>query len=268
MLGHYREILRDTTGEVFSIKPAPSSRESLKTMLDFSSETPKRERLQAFLELVRTVSPENFEEKIVDKWGHRFRSIPLAEGYNLHESYFSEGGVSRVFFLESEDSDKKSWVLKLPKNENIPAEEYIRQQRSEFLEIKETFSSLPDLVLDEEYFIMEGRRGNPTAATLQEYRGNLKDVFSEISDVEMQELFTEYPHLKEEVQLFTDIFDSDPDLLLQELDLLGPRNLCIDFDKEGPHLRLIDPHYRTSIYRSEETRNEIEQRASYLKALL
>jgi hypothetical protein len=133
------------------------------------------------MRLLKSVSPDRIVASASERWGHSFRSFPLSSNYELFPRPIGEGGVNRVFFLESKLADQGSWVLKLPKLAQNSPLEYGRAQRAEYLEIKQKFFSLPDLVLDEHYFVMEGRNGEPLWLFYRSIKGILRIFLKRLS---------------------------------------------------------------------------------------
>lgn len=262
----YGEAFRDVMGQEFSSGvddrevPAEKIREVV------SPDLSKQERVQVLMSFLHSKAPEGISKVLEENFGYRFRSVPfnLPEGTDATD-VIGSGGINRVYLLEARDPSAKSWVLKLPRLKQKSPENYIKEQRAEVEEIRQKFSSLPQLVLPENYLIMEGLHGKPTAAVIQEYKGSIKDIYKDLTKEELSDLIQENDSFGEQLRLFVDTFRSDPELLEKELDIWGYRNLCVIEEEEGPRLLLVDPHYRSQSARSPETSKKIDSLVTYLE---
>ena len=116
----------------------------------------KKERLAAALSLMRAALPSGIEGDLLKRWGYHFKSLPLSTSYEFNYQPLGEGGMNKVYLLESSDPHAASWVLKLCKIRELTPHDFLRLQREEVREIGDFFHELPELVLGEHYFIMEG----------------------------------------------------------------------------------------------------------------
>jgi hypothetical protein len=262
---YYAAETKRAVEEAFSPERFPNVPiKCIETLLNPYSYNEKR--VEALTDLIRYVLPSRLDTAIAERIGYKIKNPPFAANYELDTKSFAEGGSYRVYLLKAPTPELSSWVVKLPKRLRVSPQEYIEQQKGEYEVIKAKFSTLPNLIPAEHYFIMDGRDENPTAAMLQEYKGNLRDIFSEISDVDLRQLLEEQSQFRDELSEFLHVFNANPDLRDNGFDLTGIRNLSVLETNGECHLSLIDPHF--IINPSADNIAEVKNRANYLASLL
>ncbi len=236
-----------------------------------SSSARKRDKCIAMLKIVRSLSPRPVTDVIEESMKYRPNLLPFPMSDYAFKGKVGSGGVNNVFLLESKTPDKHSWVIKVPihGNKKEPLE-MASKDRSEYLEIKQYFASIPDLIQDEHGIVIHGPRdGKPTQAVLQKYHCNdFKDIFRSIDKDSLSQLINSDVVFAEQLMKFVDIIENHPELYERQLDVEGMNNLCVVNTQLGPRLLLLDPHYRSSAKIEPEKKKVIEDRIAYLKSFL
>ena len=265
--GNYRGRFQEACGDVFVDKLVVGDGVWSHLEQIFKPGVPKGKRLRSGLSILKRIAPP-FVNRSFKRYLSGETNLPFSQKDYSFEECFDSGGANKVFLLESREKSKNSLVLKVNRA-NGPKDCFARaaEQKREYEEIKALFASLPGLVVEEHHLVVHGpRKKGPVAAVIQTYLGNnFKDVFTEIPKEELVLMLGGNPEPARTVRGFVAIFESHPQLLEKELDLLGRRNLSVLETEDGPSLILLDPHYRQESGRGVIHRERIGRRLDYLK---
>jgi hypothetical protein len=240
----------------------------------FEKNTSKYDRAVAALQIIKTAMPKSIRKNIAGIYKVTHMKIPVsAKDYIISEK-IGRGGINSVYLLESQKPEKNSYVLKINhvsyEERNLSQQVKIaNEQKNEYERISGVYKNIKDLIPAEHYMIIHGRRNNqPVVTMIQELEGELiRDAFTDFEPEELKTLLEKNTLLRYQLKQFIEATKSDPELLKNELDLLGRKNLAIIGEKGEERLKLLDPHFRSSISRSPEMQEEIKQRFSYLADL-
>lgn len=217
-----------------------------------SPETSKSKKVLAFLRLVRDVLPglENSKENL--KFFRDLSQIPVdPKNYEFKDSV-GEGGECSVFLLESKRSERQSIVMKVYRRTDENSDELVRRGnklRTEYLQIKEWYKDLPDLVPEETMIVAKDVRKtpftprSPALVIFQKFfGGELRDLFSGFNPGELESIMQEDPEFAAKLRLFAEISLQHEQETGELVDTFGDKNICIT--KQGGKHRLIilDPH--------------------------
>jgi hypothetical protein len=263
MHGVIQEVYVDTPEE-----DLPSFEDNITTLT--TQGAGRRAKAMAAVSIIRSIAPEGLNEKITDIFNYDSAELPIPQEQFKFTGKLDSGGINYVFLLKSQEPASESYVLKIPIVNPPNPIEYAQAQKREFDEIKGYFEHIPNFVPEEHHMVVHSPRGaTPTAAVLQEFiGGEIKDVFIDYNKDELTQLFETHPDVLQAAKAFIDTVYDSPNLINNELDLMGVRNLSIIETATGPRIVLLDAHYRSEQLRSPETKRQLEERCEYLRNVI
>lgn len=234
----------------------------------------KYQKVSAALSIISIITPETIKKNYRKNFIYFQDKMPFdIKDYKLEEKIGS-GGMNNVYLLKPQRNNLFSFVLKInrsfsePKNINSLLQSAIKQKK-EYQGIKTAYEKVQNLIPKEDYFLIHGPRlGKPAVALLQKYMGkNMKDIFTDYKKEDLLKLLADNSSLSQQLKDFVDATEANPNLLANELDLLGKDNLVIVGNKDEERLLFIDPHFRLADRRSQKYRLAIQERFNYLKEI-
>lgn len=248
-----------------------------KTRFDFLSGAlkvqSKSERTRNFFKLLKSFVPEKFRpsQNTLNEFFYDSSQLPFdTENYDFSETSIARGAQAKLYLLESKDVTKKSIALKVykPLREKVDVEEHAKILRGEVEKAKTIYSSMPELVPDEHYLIMEDpfMKGSKAVALIEEFYGkDIQDFFAYDTEKLKKEV-SQDPELKKFILQFIEITLKHLDETGELVDIIGDKNLVLAKTDKGRSMRLLDPHNFHSLHTDDPImKASLERRVESLK---
>lgn len=278
-LRHYKNMLRRVGEQVF-VDDAEDPGIGMNLHIILAPDSSKYDRTTAATHLVSNLLPEKIKDRLSRRLGYTQDELPIDPRKYLLTRKIGSGGVNDVFLLqhqkeEDKESTQYSYVIKVmilsmsePDTDRMVA--MASQQKKDFDYIAGKFEHIPGLVPPEYFIVAHGpRNGRPAVIAIQPYMGGeIRDVFAEGFKQELKELVDRNENARDQIREFVKVVRNNPDLIDNELDLLGEGNLAIVGEEGNERLMLLDAHPKLKHGRSDEKKQEISDRIKYLEDLV
>lgn len=236
----------------------------------------KYKRFISFLRLIKSSLPVNLKmaDSTLKKLFYDAKHLPFdPKRFSFDETNLGNGGQVRVYLLESK-TDEPSLALKVfrPENESSKPAELATKLKKERNDIENLYSSVPNLVPEENYIVMEDpfKKKRPAATIIEEFiSGEIFDIFS-FSPLELSKLAKDNPMLKNQLTKFIQVTLQNESVNGEVVDILGPKNLIAVNIKDGSYrLILLDPHGHIKTKGNTDTREaKAKENLDFLKRVL
>lgn len=229
--------------------------------------------ISTILQFANVILPPSLKENINKRYGYTEKKIPYdPRNYNF-KGRLDEGGVNKIFKFDSNNKDQSSFVLKVNCmsynfNETDAIFNITYEQKKEYEKISSIYKHIENFILPEYYLLIHGPRDEQTVvAMIQPFiQGKITDVFNDYNKQEIIDIFANNEKLSYKFNQFIEATKSNPDLLENELDLIGNNNLAIVFNNDI-NLMMIEPHNIFSKCLNPRAKEKIIERFSYLEEI-
>lgn len=236
----------------------------------FCSRSTKYLRFLALIQLIHCVLPTRLRTLIRKRYNYSQQLMPFDTKQYCLKHKFNKGEAYNVFLLEPVIEGLPNLVLKiyrLSKGGNVA--ELIRianWQKQEYLLLKNLYQDIPELIPDEHYLLLNGPdNGTPVVAMIQTFESRrIRDIFMDFTPEQLERLIQKHPRLRNQIDAFVKITGDNPQLIDNELDILGKNNLAVVGEDSDPHLLFLDPHFRENNPDKQQIRQQILQRIQFL----
>ena len=264
---------KETVEQVLRDKTTGSKKDLVKEILTGDG---KYKKFLSFLRLLKSSVPDGLKipEDILKRLFYSSGNLPFdPEKFKFDETNLGNGGQVRVYLLESK-TEGPSVAIKVFRPENKPSDpvRLATRLKQERRDIESLYSSIPDLVPEEHYIVMEDpfKKGRAATTIIEEFiGGKMFDIFS-FSPEELIRLATDNPILKNQLIKFIQITLQNESVNGEVVDILGPKNLIAVNIKDGSfRLVLLDPHIHIKTKESMDKRAiRAKEKLDFLKKVL
>ncbi len=273
---HYKNRAKELVEESILMDTRPLDKVEANKLEEFW-QLSKSNKLLEVLHIIKGILPKNFINKINLKEGlYNTTELPFNPEKFSFEGLKGRGGQSRVYLLKNLEENSPSYALKIFRSAYLKkffknTEAAVASFREEIKQVKEWYSpDLHDIFLDEYMLKLKDPFTKKEAlAVLQPYQsGEIKDIFTDISQEELIALLSHNTKLKDKFIKFTKQTLAHAEKTEEVLDLLGDKNLSIISNKNDDRLIVLDPHH---IYKTSDQENNAgprcQEKLTYLKTI-
>jgi len=223
---------------------------------------------QILLSLAYHATPQQIRNKMHEK---SFEKAPLNIEQNSGiriPSQVDAGSLHVVYKIAGEDG--KHYALSVCKamfRDTSSALAHAKQQKREQEYYKCMFKEVPELILDESYFVYEKPDKNTSVMFTRDFiQGPIRDIFF-IKKNEIEKMLDANPFLDQQLKSFVDVaIKNRLSIEHNQLDILGMNNLSIAGPVGEEKLVFIDPHERGN--KTPKMELKIHNRISYLQQIV
>ncbi len=223
--------------------------------------------VKACLSLIYQLLPDKQKDLITAEYTKNF---PLAiQNSNLEA--IGSGGANTVFRNSNLPEAYIFCVNRNNCNSTKEAFEEAQTIKNDYAQIKEIYAELPDLIPSEDYFLGENKKRQPLVMSIRRFvDGDIKDIFTDYTQVELKALLSENPTLAQQLNKFVEITTRNNAFFIQnEVDIIGKKNLSIVTNgNNAPNLVFLDPHTVAERHRNDQHKEIITQRLEYLENII
>ncbi|MEZ6255481.1 MAG: hypothetical protein R3B92_01760 [Patescibacteria group bacterium] len=240
----YRQLF-----EAYEVAPYTTLSHDIDVLM--APDTSKRDRLGACLRICRTCLPDSVNNVVHEFLLPDFSAAPFSCDFKLGQ--FIANGVEHDVYLMASELGTRDFVIKVPKHEftmrGLSSEAYIGKIMEEKRLLDFLFAPIPGFIPSEYYLLAKSPyKFRPDSyVVIQDYLppNSFVDFFA-VDPSYLSTLFAENPEFAYSVDTMCQVFNENPILYDNQVDLFGKNNLVIYFSpmcNGEPHLVLLEPRF-------------------------